>query len=65
MIHEEKLLFMLKIENLWKVEKRFLTKREKSALIAALEERDYLFSWVKGSMDFGGSFLALHISGQK
>ena len=38
MIHEEKLLFMLKIENLWKVEKRFLTKREKSALIAALEK---------------------------
>ena len=65
MIHEKKLLFMLKIENLWKVEKRFLTKREKSALIAALEKRDYLVSWVKGSMDFGGSFLALHISGQK
>ena len=42
MIHEEKLLFMLKIENLWKVEKRFLTKREKSALIAAIEKKEII-----------------------
>ena len=42
MIHEEKLLFMLKIENLWKVEKRFLTKREKKCTHCSPRKREII-----------------------